>query len=114
MTSSRSTNLIFAALGAALAVAAFGGAPGNAAAAPLAGEPLAQRWCAQCHAVKPGGVSPEPKAPSFGELAAQPSITEYSLRILLRTPHESMPDLILKPEDLDDLVGYIVSLKPKP
>jgi len=30
----------------------------------------------------------------------------------LRTPHPTMPNLILEPDELDDLVGYILSMKP--
>jgi len=92
---------------AALALAVIG----PALAAPP-GESLAERWCAQCHAVKPNQVSPNPKAPPFPELAAQPSITEYTLRVFLHTQHATMPNFILPPDATDDLVGYIISLKP--
>lgn len=85
--------------------------PGKAAA--LQGEDLAQRWCSQCHAVKPNQVSTNPKAPPFPQVAAQPSITEYTLRVFLNIQHIEMPDFILKPEDADALVGYILSLKQK-
>ena len=40
-----------------------------------------------------------------------PSITEYSLRALLRAPHETMPQITFTPDQLDDIVGYIMSLK---
>jgi len=46
-------------------------------------------------------------------LAAEPSITEYSLRALLRSPHETMPQITLTPDEMDDIVGYILSLKPR-
>ena len=40
------------------------------------------------------------------------SATNMSLRVFLRTPHPSMPNLVLQPDDVDDLVDYILSLKP--
>jgi mono/diheme cytochrome c family protein len=73
---------------------------------------LAERWCSQCHGVRPNEASVSPKVPSFSEIAAEPSATEPSLRVFLRTPHASMPNLILQPDDIDDLVDYILSMKP--
>ncbi|HMD66994.1 MAG TPA: hypothetical protein VKG22_10155 [Stellaceae bacterium] len=46
-------------------------------------------------------------------MAAQPSIAEYSLRALLRSPHETMPHISFTPDKMDDIVGYITSLKPR-
>lgn len=85
-----------------------------AKAAALSGESLAERWCSQCHAIRGNQASPNPKAPTFPKVAAQPSISEYTLRVFLRTEHVLMPNFILKPEDTDLLVGYIMSLKPAP
>jgi mono/diheme cytochrome c family protein len=82
------------------------------AAAP-AGENLAERWCSQCHAVKPNQVSTNPKAPPFLEVAARPSSTDYTLRVFLNIQHIEMPNFILKPDDADALVDYILSMKPK-
>jgi cytochrome c len=76
------------------------------------GASLAEKWCSECHAVRAGGVGPNRSAPAFLELAAEPSITEYSLRALLRSPHATMPQLMLTPDETDDLVDYILSLKP--
>jgi mono/diheme cytochrome c family protein len=54
----------------------------------------------------------EPGGPDIPELAAEPSITEYSLRALLRSPHERMPHITFTPDEMDDIVSYIMSLKP--
>jgi mono/diheme cytochrome c family protein len=78
------------------------------------GKDLAERWCAQCHALEPHRVSPNSAAPPFPQLAAEPSVTPYSLRVLLRSPHASMPNLMLNPEQMDEITEYIISLKPKP
>jgi len=79
----------------------------------VAGETLADKWCAQCHSVRGNQLSPNRSAPTFPELAAEPSITEYSLRALLQSPHETMPQIKFTPDQLDDLVGYILSSKPR-
>jgi mono/diheme cytochrome c family protein len=84
---------------------------GNAADL-VAGQALAIKWCAECHGVRAGRLGPNLAAPTFEELAAEPSITEYSLRALLRSPHETMPQISFTPDQLDDIVGYIISLKP--
>src|SRR6516165_2028755 len=85
----------------------------DSSADPVAGESLAEKWCAQCHGVRPGRLGPNLSAPTFPELAAEPSITEYSLRALLRSPHETMPHITFSPEEMDDIVDYIMSLKPR-
>jgi mono/diheme cytochrome c family protein len=77
------------------------------------GHVLSEQWCAQCHGVRPGMSSSNPKAPSFPAIALEPSATEYSLRTFLRTPHPTMPNFILKPDDIDDIVDYIISLKTR-
>jgi mono/diheme cytochrome c family protein len=89
-------------------------APAASSSADLvAGKQLAEKWCAQCHGVRPGRLGPNLSAPTFSELAAEPSITEYSLRALLRSPHETMPHITFTPDEMDDIVGYIMSLKPR-
>lgn len=85
----------------------------NAWAATPRGAALSQRWCSQCHAVKPNQSSANPAAPRFSDVAAEPSITEYSLRVFLKTPHSKMPNIMLNPDDMDDIVSYILSLKPR-
>jgi mono/diheme cytochrome c family protein len=74
---------------------------------------LAEQRCSQCHGVKRGEKSPDVDAPSFTDISAEPSITEYMLRVFLQTPHPTMPNLIINPDEMDDIVNYIVSLKPK-
>jgi cytochrome c len=97
--------LLAAALSTAMAPAA------GRSADLAAGELLADKWCAQCHEIRADRPSPNPSAPTFPELATEPSITEYSLRALLRAPHETMPQLTFTPDQLDDIIGYIISLK---
>jgi mono/diheme cytochrome c family protein len=86
---------------------------GIAWAATPRGEALSQSWCSQGHAIKPNQSSANPAAPRFSDVAAEPSITGYLLRVFLKTPHSKMPNIMLKPEDMDDIVSYILSLKPR-
>ena len=80
---------------------------------PIAGKSLADKWCVECHGIRANQLSPNLNAPTFPELAAEPSITEYSLRALLRSPHETMPHITFTTEQLDDIIDYIMSLKPR-
>jgi cytochrome c len=77
------------------------------------GRVLAEQRCSECHGIKRGEKSPNAAAPSFTDVADEPSLTEYTLRVFLRTPHPTMPNLIIQPDEMDDIVSYIVSLKRK-
>ena len=85
----------------------------DAQAAAARGEALAQSWCSQCHALKPDQSSANPAAPRFSDVAAEPSITEYSLRAFFKTPHPTMPNIMLKADDMNDIISYILSMKPR-
>lgn len=83
--------------------------------APQAADPvsrgrnLADVWCRECHNMSSmfrGG-----DAPHFAAVANMPSTTELSLRVFLQTSHKTMPNIILKRDDMDDIVAYILSLK---
>lgn len=78
---------------------------------PIAGRKLAYDVCAACHVVEPG-LEPRSDigAPAFPELAEQPGITALSLRVFLQTPHERMPDLLLSPDETDNVIAHILSL----
>jgi mono/diheme cytochrome c family protein len=76
------------------------------------GQALARRVCGQCHLVEKGqAASRASDAPGFQAVANRPSTTALSLRVFLRTPHPSMPNLILSEAESDDLIAYILSLK---
>jgi mono/diheme cytochrome c family protein len=86
-------------------------AASHAKADAARGQVLAEQWCSQCHGVHPNEASANPKSPTFPAIAAEASITENSLRVFLRTPHSTMPNIMLKPDDTDDIVEYLLSLK---
>lgn len=98
---------------AAVAVVLVGAQSGSALADAAAGKDLAGHWCAECHALYAGEQPPDPNAPSFPELAKDPVMTGYSLRLLLRSPHPTMPHIVFTDEQLDDIIDFILSLKPR-
>ena len=74
------------------------------------GSQLAQQWCASCHVTSgnpAGNVQQGP--PSFHTIAA--ARTADRLRAFLSHPHGAMPDLSLTRQEIDDLVGYIETLR---
>lgn len=77
-----------------------------------AGQAYADGVCAECHAVKKGQrVSPHERAPAFEVVANTRGMTEMALRVWFQSPHPSMPNLMLKEKQSDDLIAYILSLK---
>lgn len=74
------------------------------------GRATAQRWCANCHAVEPSGRGAD-VAPSFATVAQSRDV-EY-LRGFLSRPHPPMPRYELSRQDIDDLIAFIESQKPR-
>jgi mono/diheme cytochrome c family protein len=73
---------------------------------------LARAQCAECHLVeKVAGRSTNAAAPTFEHIANVTGMMRVALTAALRTSHETMPNVIIKGSDLDDLVAYILSLK---
>jgi mono/diheme cytochrome c family protein len=79
------------------------------------GHAYAKMVCAACHSVESGGgPSPNRDAPVWVDIANTSGMTAAALRVFLSTPHQRMPDLIIAPSDLQDLVAYILTLKRVP
>jgi mono/diheme cytochrome c family protein len=79
---------------------------------PESGLALARANCAECHAVVPKELgSPSAGAPSFHKIANVPGMTETALYVALQTSHRTMPNLRLEPDEMRDVVAYILSLK---
>ena len=71
---------------------------------------LAEQWCASCHITgssPAGNVQQGP--PSFRTIVR--ARTADQLRVFLTHPHGAMPDLSLTRAEIDDLVGYIETLR---
>jgi mono/diheme cytochrome c family protein len=74
------------------------------------GSQLARQWCASCHVTgggPAGNVQQGP--PSFPTIAR--ARTADQLRAFLSHPHGAMPDLSLTRAEIDNLVGYIQTLR---
>jgi mono/diheme cytochrome c family protein len=79
---------------------------------PSRGLALAQRLCAECHAIqKEYTRSPNANAPRFQAIASSPGMTAMALSAALNTSHRSMPNIILAADEQADIVAYILSLK---
>ncbi len=75
---------------------------------------FAKQNCAECHAILPRqNLSPTAAATPFQKISEVPGMTEMALRVFFRTPHKTMPNLIIAGEDQDDVIAYILSLRPK-
>ena len=69
--------------------------------------------CTECHAITPEQAeSPNIDAPPFAAIARTQGISAPSLFTLLRTSHQTMPNIVIPADDLNDVVAYILSLKP--
>ena len=78
---------------------------------PRAGLASAREVCASCHAVQAGETrSPNAQAPSFEAIARTSGMTGTALTVALRTSHETMPNLMLEREELENVIAYILSL----
>jgi cytochrome c len=78
------------------------------------GHRLAEAWRKDCHAIEAttaGTTGAANAAPAFTAIANQPSTTELSLKVFLRSSHQSMPNLVITSDQADDLANYILSLK---
>ena len=76
------------------------------------GSAFALKYCAECHAVKPGeAYSPNPGAPSFTSVAKTSGMTGRALAVWLDNSHPTMPNFILHADQRDNVIACIMSLK---
>jgi mono/diheme cytochrome c family protein len=94
-----------------LCIAAGQGAAQDLPGDPAAGASLAREVCANCHVVAADQMIDPGVGPSLLEVAEHPATTELSLRAFLQTPHATMPNLMLTPEETDDVIAYLLMLK---
>ena len=74
----------------------------------------ARQVCARCHAIRKGDeLSSHPNAPSFETIANTSGVSKISLATILRSTHESMPNFVLAPDEQDNIIAYILSLKQR-
>ncbi len=76
------------------------------------GRQFAQQICSECHNIDKGQrPSPNGLAPNFETIATTPGLTALALTAALRTPHRTMPNIIIPDDDLRNVVAYILSLQ---
>jgi cytochrome c len=76
-----------------------------------AGHRLAEAWCKECQSIEAATAGTRKGPPDFVDVANRTSTTALSLKVFLQTSHPTMPNIIVKPDQADDLVNYILSLK---
>jgi len=72
---------------------------------------LARQVCSECHSIQGPAGSPNPRSPTFSELAKTPGMTSIALMVALTTPHAGMPMFMLTAEQREDIIAYILSLR---
>ena len=77
-----------------------------------AGHAFARNACKPCHAVEADQRAPRRIVigPAFRDVANTPGMTATAIRVFLRTSHPKMPNLILTPDETEDVIAYILSL----
>jgi mono/diheme cytochrome c family protein len=80
-----------------------------------AGKRLAQSYCSQCHVVTAKDKKHRERVPGappdFTIVARDPAMTAEKLATFLRFPHGRMSNVVLTRKDIENVVGYIESLK---
>ena len=77
------------------------------------GRAYARAICSDCHVVEPSQESVAfIHSLSFEQIVTDSRMTEIAIRAFLQTPHVVMPDIILTRDQTDDLLAYMMSLKP--
>ncbi|MFY0610378.1 MAG: cytochrome C [Hyphomicrobiaceae bacterium] len=111
MKSSYAGKYLSAAVGA-FGCLAIGQADAATLGEPTAGKAYAQMHCASCHSIVPNGnTSPVAEALPFQMIADTGGMTRTALFVFFRTPHPTMPNLIVRGDDVDNIIAYILSLK---
>ena len=78
---------------------------------PQAGFEYAHAACAACHAISQE-KSPNPKAQRFKDVANTPGMTPTALKVWLQNAnHPTMPNIMIRGQELRNLTAYILSLK---
>jgi mono/diheme cytochrome c family protein len=75
------------------------------------GPQLARQWCANCHVIDRNPAGPVPQGPPSFPTISRSGMTADQLRTFLSHPHGAMPDLALTRAEIDDLIGYIETLR---
>ena len=81
-----------------------------------AGHRIAAAQCGRCHAIDSQGDSLNPRSPRFRDLAAKYDLDQLreALKEGMIVGHPAlMPKIELSATQIDDLIGYMKSLRPR-
>ena len=84
--------------------------PHTARADATKGAQIARQWCANCHVIGGNSAAAVPQGPPTFPTIAR-GMASDQLRAFLSHPHGAMPDLALTRAEIDDLIGYIETLR---
>ena len=84
---------------------------GPAHADAAKGAQIARQWCANCHVIGGNTAGPVPQGPPSFQMVAHSGMSADQLRAFLSHPHGAMPNLALTRTEIDDLIGYIETLR---
>ena len=76
---------------------------------------IAEKWCADCHRVKPeqrAVARADMGAPPFMAIAARPEVNGAYLARFMEVQHLPMTTFRLYSDEKADVVAYVLSLKP--
>ena len=87
----------------------------NALAQPRSGYEIALQDCGACHAVGRYDRSKQPPAPPFRTLAAKYDVEGLAEALAegISVGHPKMPEFIYPPDQIERLISYLKSLKPR-
>jgi len=74
------------------------------------GKDIMERWCVGCHK---SGPTLDDQIPTLESLAANPSRTDGVVRTFLMQPHRPMPPVELSTQQIEDIIAYLQTLRPK-
>lgn len=79
------------------------------------GREIAERLCAECHAIGNVGASPLAEAPPFRSFATKWPLEniEEALAEGIVTGHE-MPEFVFEPGEISDILAFLGTLTPRP
>ena len=82
-----------------------------------AGHSFAREACSACHVVEAEQQHLPRRifiGPAFRNIANTPGMTATALRLFLTTSHSKMLKPIVRPEQMADVIAYILSLRSEP
>ena len=81
---------------------------------PAEGRHLAGEFCSNCHIITPTKQAAGANhVPTFSAVANRPATTPATLRKSLLRPHPQISNMQATPDELRNLIAYIMSLRGK-